>query len=142
MKIFKRTMLIVGGLVSLAAICFFIWSQITYKPTNELKELVNLSEVTNNEEGSTYVFTPEEPSKVGIILYPGAKVETLAYSYLAEQLANEGYNVFIPSMPLNFAIFGIDRADEVMQLDESITTWYIGGHSLGGSMAAAYTKKS
>jgi len=92
-------------------------------------------------EGSTYVFRPEEQSEVGIILYPGAKVEPLAYSYLAEQLANEGYNVFIPSMPLNFAVFGMNRADDVMQLDDSITTWYIGGHSLGGSMAAAYTKE-
>lgn len=134
-------MLIAGGLVALAAICFLIWSQITYKPTNELKELVDLSEVIDNKEGSIYVFTPEEQSEVGIILYPGAKVEALAYSYLAEQLADEGYNVFIPSMPLNFAVFGINRADDVMQLDESITTWYIGGHSLGGSMAAAYTKK-
>ncbi|WP_339284504.1 alpha/beta fold hydrolase [Oceanobacillus sp. FSL K6-3682] len=141
MKMFKRTVLIVGGLVALAAICFLIWSQITYKPTNELKELVDLSEVTDNKEGSTYVFTPDESSEVGIILYPGAKVETLAYSYLAEQIANEGYNVFIPSMPLNFAVFGVNRAGDVMQLDESITTWYIGGHSLGGSMAAAYTKK-
>ncbi|MCT1902486.1 alpha/beta hydrolase [Oceanobacillus sojae] len=141
MKIFKRTVLIIGGIVALAAICFLIWSQITYKPTNELKELVDLSEVTDNKEGSTYVFTPEESSEVGIIFYPGAKVETLAYSYLAEQIANEGYNVFIPSMPLNFAVFGVNRADDVMELDESITTWYIGGHSLGGSMAAAYTKK-
>ncbi len=41
-------------------------------------------------------------------------------------------------MPLNLAIFGIDRAEEVIQTFSEIDIWAIGGHSLGGAMAAEF----
>ena len=45
--------------------------------------------------------------------------------------------VIVP-MPLNMAIFGIDRAEEVIQTFSEIDKWAIGGHSLGGAMAAEF----
>jgi dienelactone hydrolase len=41
-------------------------------------------------------------------------------------------------MPLNLAVFDIDVADEIIQANPDIETWAIGGHSLGGAMAAEY----
>jgi dienelactone hydrolase len=41
-------------------------------------------------------------------------------------------------MPLNLAVFGINSANEVIAAYPNVTAWAIGGHSLGGSMAAQY----
>jgi dienelactone hydrolase len=48
--------------------------------------------------------------------------------------------VSIVRMPLSLAVFGIDRADEVISAYPDMRYWVIGGHSLGGSMAAAYAR--
>lgn len=44
-------------------------------------------------------------------------------------------------MPLSLAVFGVDSADEVIAAYPDIRSWVIGGHSLGGSMAATYAAK-
>ena len=44
-------------------------------------------------------------------------------------------------MPLNLAVFGSSRAASVIEAYPDIQYWVIGGHSLGGSMAALYADK-
>ena len=41
-------------------------------------------------------------------------------------------------MPLYLAIFGVNKADDVIKAYPDIQHWGIAGHSLGGSMAAQY----
>ena len=60
------------------------------------------------------------------------------YAPGARAIAEEGYLVVVVPMPLNFAIFGVDAADGVIAAHPEITHWAIGGHSLGGAMAAQY----
>ena len=54
----------------------------------------------------------------------------------------KGYLVVIPPMPINFAIFGVNKADEVIAAHPEVSQWAVGGHSLGGAMAATYAKKN
>lgn len=58
----------------------------------------------------------ETTSKVGIILYPGAKVEKEAYAYDGTRLAEEGYLVAIPSFRLNL---GIERTTRRSPISDS-----------------------
>ncbi len=46
-------------------------------------------------------------------------------------------DVCLVKMPLNFAIFGKNKAETVMKLYD-YENWYVGGHSLGGAMAADF----
>lgn len=55
-----------------------------------------------------------------------------------KNLADRGLTSIIIPMPLDLAIFNIDGADAVMVAYHGIARWIIGGHSLGGSMAAEY----
>lgn len=41
-------------------------------------------------------------------------------------------------MPCNLAVLDINAADGIQEKYPEIEDWYIGGHSLGGSMAASY----
>jgi pimeloyl-ACP methyl ester carboxylesterase len=85
------------------------------------------------------VFRPanQDPS-VGLVLYPGGRVDPRAYAPTARALAEEGHLVVIVPMPLNLAFFAPGRAAEVMAAFPGIESWALGGHSLGGAMAANY----
>jgi hypothetical protein len=74
----------------------------------------------------------------GLIVYPGAKVSAAAYGPLAQTIAGNGFLVVIVPMPLNFAVLGIGAADGVIAAHPEIKSWAVGGHSLGGAMAAQY----
>jgi hypothetical protein len=74
----------------------------------------------------------------GLIFYPGGKVRPAAYAPAAQAIAAHGYATFVVPMPLNLAILGIDRALDVQRAHPEITTWVIGGHSLGGAMAGQF----
>lgn len=92
--------------------------------------------VTEPEE---IVFEPKNgQAKKGLIFYPGGLVEPESYATLCEQIAEQGYFVVIVPMRANLAILSPDRADRIIEAYKDITTWAIGGHSLGGVMAANY----
>jgi len=93
-------------------------------------------------EDRQLVFHPAAPTKTGLIYYPGGLVEPEAYAYTAQGLAEAGYLVVIPKMPLNLAFTGINRAAGIMAAFPEIEIWVIGGHSLGGAMAAEYAKNN
>lgn len=75
-----------------------------------------------------------------LIFYPGARVDPVSYAPLLHELADAGMDVCLVDMPLDFAIFGKNKADEVIPLYD-YENFYIGGHSLGGAMAAFYASE-
>ncbi len=81
-------------------------------------------------------------SDVGFIFYPGGKVEFTAYIPLLRDLAKGGVFCVIEKMPLNLAVLDSGAAADVMSEYASIKKWYIGGHSLGGSMAASFADEN
>ena len=95
-------------------------------------------EVSVEADGSL-LFTPSasEPS-VGLVLYPGGKVPPEAYAPAAHAIAEAGYLVAIVNVPFNLAVFDINAAQRVIDAHPEIERWAVGGHSLGGSMAAQF----
>ena len=88
-------------------------------------------------EDGTLVYAPEN-AVAGFIFYPGGKVEYTAYIPLMQACAAKGLLCVLLDMPFNLAVLDIDAADGVQEKFPQIESWFIGGHSLGGSMAAAY----
>ena len=88
-------------------------------------------------DGGNIVFEPQNAT-VGFIFYPGGKVEANAYQPLLAELARNGVLCVLVEMPFNLAVFDINAADGIQEQYPHIEDWYIGGHSLGGSMAASY----
>jgi predicted esterase len=87
------------------------------------------------------VFTPKNTkANTALIIYPGAKVKPEAYAPTARAFAEQGIKTIIVKMPFNLAIFGINKADQVIEQNSDIDKWFISGHSLGGVMAARYAK--
>ncbi len=61
-----------------------------------------------------------------------------AYAPTAQAISDQGYLVIIDPMPLNLAVFNPDAAKDVISNFPEIKRWVVGGHSLGGAMAANY----
>ena len=82
-------------------------------------------------------YVPTGEIKAGFLYYPGGKVDCDAYAPLLSECASEGILCVIVKMPFNLAVFGINKGLDVLEiLPYDVDNWYIGGHSLGGSMAA------
>lgn len=88
-------------------------------------------------DNGAVAYIPEEPI-AGFIFYPGGKVEYTAYAPLMEACAQRGILCVLVEMPFNLAVFNINAADGIRERYPEIDSWYIGGHSLGGSMASSY----
>lgn len=93
-------------------------------------------------EDGTLVFKPATENIVkGLIFYPGGKVAYEAYAPLMRALAEQGILCVLPEMPCNLAVLDMNAAEDIPGQFPEITEWYLGGHSLGGSMAASYVGK-
>ncbi|MBP3666491.1 MAG: alpha/beta hydrolase [Clostridia bacterium] len=89
------------------------------------------------EPDGTVVFEPKGATK-GLIFYPGGKVEHTAYIPLMQACAEKDILCVLVEMPFHLAVLDINAADGIQKEYPEIEDWYIGGHSLGGSMAASY----
>ena len=74
----------------------------------------------------------------GLVFYPGALVDPRAYVPLLRRIAHAGYPVDIVKAPFNIAFLATGAPAALTSADRSVTHWVIGGHSLGGVVAASY----
>ena len=99
------------------------------------------NEVTVIHEDNIYLFSPDGVPAAGFIFYPGGKVEAAAYAPLMHALAEKDILCVLMEMPFNLAVLDIDAAEGIWEKYPEVEEWYIGGHSLGGSIAASFAAK-
>jgi hypothetical protein len=78
-----------------------------------------------------------EPS-AGVIFHPGARVDTRAYVGILRPIAEAGHQVVIVKEPLGIAFLSIEFVEKWISSRPDIETWVVGGHSLGGVVAATH----
>lgn len=117
-----------------------------FLPENAAVEVSVLSdhEITVEIVDDMAIFRPRDQAidtGVGMVFYPGAKVEYTAYAPLMAALAKQGITAEVVKMPLNLAFFGVNRMEDAMAACPNVRKWYIGGHSLGGVAATSWVVK-
>jgi pimeloyl-ACP methyl ester carboxylesterase len=137
-----RIFLALFGLVFVVfAAGFVVWGETPAQPMPEALAALQSDTQITVTSGQWLVFTPASSvPTTGLIIYPGGRVDYRAYAPAAHQIAAQGYLVVIVPMPLNLAIFGVNAAQDVQAAYPQIRHWAVGGHSLGGAMAAAFAK--
>ncbi|MEP7292958.1 MAG: alpha/beta hydrolase [Chloroflexota bacterium] len=125
----------------IAAAGFVVWASSTPAPMPEALASLQSDANVNVQTDWMLEFAPTaNEADVGLIFYPGAKVDARSYAPMAHALAQQGYLVVFPPMTLNLAVLSINAADAVIAAHPEIAHWALGGHSLGGSMAARYVQ--
>ena len=97
---------------------------------------------TTTEDATTITLAPEGKASAGLVFYPGARVDARAYQDILGPLANAGYLVVILKVPLGIPLLDISQARGAMDRHPEITSWAVGGHSLGGVSASSFAKSN
>ena len=140
-KRLKITLLVIAGILVLLIGAFLVYVSIYYHADEKsINAMTSEDAVTVTDQGKYLVFAPEQ-AQTGLIFYPGGKVDCKAYAPLMHLLAERNILCVVLKMPFNLAVFNPDAADGIQEDYPEIQHWYLGGHSLGGSMAALYAEK-
>ena len=135
----KKRWIALAALIMLLAAGVWAISGMSYTAQEEALAAMassDLVEVITLESGET-AFVPQKIER-GFIFYPGGLVEHTAYAPLLRALAEEGWLCVLTEMPLDLAVLNPGAADGIAPAFPQVERWAIGGHSLGGAMAASY----
>ena len=136
----KRGWLILLGILLVLAVAILIYSGIYYHADKTAEIAIQGDSVVHVSKADYGWFFDGPGEKDALIFYPGGKVEETAYAPLLAELARQGMDVCLVKMPMHLAVLGPYRADQVME-EYLYEHWYIGGHSLGGAVAAIYASE-
>lgn len=126
-------------LILLLGFGWFWWVSDYYRADVAFSQISGTESVATIQKGSLVEYFPNNiKAKTGLIIYPGAKVDFMAYAPLAKGIAEKGYKTVVVKMPENIAIFGANKADRIIADNPDIENWFIAGHSLGGVIASQY----
>lgn len=128
--------------VLLAALLVWGIQWVTYaRPPLPLavEALASDERVTVAQEPWLTFYPTDAAPTTGFIFYPGGRIDPQGYAPLMREIAHAGYLIIVPRMPLNMAPFNANIADEIQAHFPQVRYWVIGGHSVGGTMAAQYT---
>ena len=128
--------ILVTVFILLTAICGIYLSDYYRADMEAIEAFAPTAPIQTDNHGNL-VFGPEDAA-TGFIFYPGGKVEHTAYIPLMQALAANDILCVLVEMPFRLAVFDINAANGIQEQHPQIENWYLGGHSLGGSMAAAY----
>lgn len=127
----------------LGVIGFLGWAGNSRPPTLDALTSLESDDLVRVETEPWIVFTPQnQDPTAGFIFYPGGLVEAEAYAPIVREIAENGYLAVITPMPLNLAVLDSNAAADVIAAYPEIEVWVIGGHSLGGSMAASFADQN
>lgn len=142
-KNLKRILLILIGIIIICTVIVFVYINDYYKADKEnINAYLELSEVTKIKVEKDIIVYGEKTDKIGYIFYPGGKVEYTSYEPLLKNIASHGITTILIKMPANLAILNTNAANGIQEQFPNIKSWYIGGHSLGGSAAAMHISKN
>jgi predicted alpha/beta-hydrolase family hydrolase len=141
----RAAMIATTAVVLVGALAFAAWWLKPLGPSEAALDALRTDDtVTVTELAEGWLFEPSDNAsgdgapEAGVVLYPGGRVEPRSYAPLARAVAERGYTVALASMPLNLAVLDPGRAGALMDAAADVERWAVGGHSLGGAMAAAY----
>jgi pimeloyl-ACP methyl ester carboxylesterase len=141
----KRLVVWLLAVAVLVAVLGVVWAANPLGPDGDAVAAAQTDGVTVEERRGGYVISPEreEPAFVGVVFYPGGRVDPAAYlPVLAPVVADTGVRVYVPKMPLTLAFLDQDRAAAYQRDAPEIREWYVGGHSLGGAIACRYASNN
>lgn len=144
-RVIRWSLLGLVALVILAVVAFLVWANtgIMQAERGPLERVRGDPAVSVVDAGNALVMTPTGPaSGTGLVFIPGAKVEANAYLYkLSGAVEKDDLTVVITKPILHLAFFDLRAlTDFTDDAGGNVTTWYVGGHSLGGVRACQYAQ--
>jgi hypothetical protein len=134
-----RWWMVLLAVLALGSMAFVLWASAVPAPMAEALAAMEPNGRVRVETDRWLAFRPADgTAQAGLVIYPGGRVDPRSYAPAAHTLAARGYLAVIVPMPLNLAVLGAGRAAAVIEAFPGVESWAVGGHSLGGAMAAQF----
>lgn len=138
-RILVRVLWSLAAVIMLLVVGVVIWSQVGVMGAepDPLAQAEKNPSLTVEQAPEGIVLSPADgESTVGLVFVPGAKVQPEGYiSTLQGLVAEDGITVVITRPWLNLAFFDPRGLDAFTSAAPGVSTWIVGGHSLGGVRA-------
>ena len=139
----SKIILLLLSVIIIAGAGFVIWAETPLGPMSEALDALKTDSKVTVTTGDWLIFKPNNSTPhTGFIIYPGGRVDYRSYSPEAHEIASRGFLVIIVKEPLNLAVLDANAAQQVIDSYPTVTSWAVGGHSLGGTMAAQYASNA
>ena len=128
-----------GRLAVLALAAALAWlNPFAYQP-GPTAEAGPASDLTVTETSTAITMSPDRARTTrGLVFYPGARVDARAYQDILAPVVGAGYRVVILKEPLGLSLLDGNQARSAIRDNPDITSWAVGGHSLGGVAASSF----
>jgi len=127
-------------------VLFFLWMVNSFRAQGFDKLILESDQAVTVDLTNHFIhFQPndnQQPS--GFIFFPGGMVAPEAYAPMSRAISEKGYNVFIVKLPFGSAPLDsqetsvMEQALNIMDANESIQYWVVGGHSRGAAIASRF----
>ncbi|WP_061960356.1 alpha/beta hydrolase [Demequina flava] len=133
----RRVFRITGAVLAIGWAGLLIW----LKPFTAIEPALDAMDsdaaVTVTETATSVTMVPtEQATDTGVLFQPGALVDPRAYAAHLRPLAEAGHTVVVTKQPLGIAFLNTRALDGARAAHAGLTTWAVGGHSLGGVVAS------
>jgi len=133
----RRWLRVALVLLSVVAIGVVAWLKPFVAVEPALAAMQSDAKVSVAEYPTQIVLTPTStPSTTAVFFQPGARVDARAYAAILRPLAEAGHIVVIPKQPIGIAFLATTAFESAQSAYPAVTRWVVGGHSLGGTVAA------
>jgi hypothetical protein len=136
---FRYVLIGLAAILLVAVAGFVVWAANPLGPEEQALAALEAGDNVTVKIGDFIVFQPTDVNpNTGFIFYPGGRVDYQSYAPALREIAAQGYLVVLVPAPLNLMVFDPNKAADVFPQFPQIEHWAVGGHSLGGAMAANY----
>ncbi|MFI2104327.1 alpha/beta hydrolase [Isoptericola sp. NPDC019693] len=129
-----RVVLLVGGA---AWVVLLAWLRPFVAVEPALAAMRPDDAVTVSESATRYVLAPAGGGDgTAVFFQPGARVDARAYAAVLRPIAEAGHTVVVGKQPLGIGFLAVGALDDARAAFPEEERWVVGGHSLGGTVAA------
>lgn len=136
----KIVLIAIFSLIIVMAGAFLIYTADYYSAQSDALAIVGSDPAVDIIDGG--IAFGNSSASNGFIFYPGGKVEYTAYAPLMKSLSEHDIFCVVVKMPFNLAVLNSNAASGIIARFPEVQNWMIGGHSLGGVMAADFAVKN
>ncbi len=128
-----------AGVATVAVVGSLVWLVPFAATPTAVAAMAGASGVRVSDASTTITLMPESGSVTsGLVFQPGARVDPRAYVPILTEVSRGGVLVVIVKQPFDIGFLAIGAPAAAIEAHPEVTTWEVGGHSLGGVAASSY----
>ena len=128
-----------AGVATVAVVGSLVWLVPFAASPGAVAAMAGTSDVRVTDAPTTITLTPQSISATrGFVFQPGARVDPRAYVPILTEVSRSGVLVVIVKQPFDIGFLAINAPAAALAAHPDVTTWAVGGHSLGGVAASSY----